>query len=127
MIYFSFLHIHFFLHEFYQYLIANQLYTPNDHAYSLYTMTHPLHISSHILPEEYKLKGKESLEKCIKLLTDNNFKPNHIGQPKQSIDWLLSKNTWEEQKDKFRSEIQRLDALRGEDFSKTFPELAGLL
>ena len=115
------------MHEFYQYLIDKQLYTPKDNVYSMYNMSHPVFIASHILPEEYKLKGKESLEKCVKLLTDNNFKANHIEQPKQSIDWLFSKHTWEEHKTQFRSEIQRLDNLRGEDFSKTFPELAGLL
>jgi MoaA/NifB/PqqE/SkfB family radical SAM enzyme len=115
------------IHEFYQYLIDKQLYNPSDHVYSLYTMTGPLHLSSHILPPEYKLKGKDSLEKSVNLLTSNNFKSNQIEQPKQAIDWLFSKNTWEEQKDKFKSEIQRVDDLRGEDFSKTFPELAGLL
>ena len=90
-------------------------------------MTDPVHISSHILPYDYKLKGKDSLEKCVKLLKDNNFKKSHIEQPEQSLNWLFSKNTWDQQKNMFRSEIQRLDNIRGEDFSKTFPELAGLL
>lgn len=84
-------------------------------------------MSSLILPYEYKLKGKDSLEKCVKLLKDNNFKKNQIVQQNQSLNWLFSKNTWDQQKDMFRSEIQRLDNIRGEDFSKTFPELAGLL
>jgi MoaA/NifB/PqqE/SkfB family radical SAM enzyme len=115
------------IHEFYQYLIDKQLYISTDHVYSLYNMSDPVHLSGHILPNEYKLKGKESLEKYIKILNDNKFKNKHLTQPEQSLNWLFSKNTWEEQKDKFRSEIHRLDNLRGEDFSKTFPELAGLL
>lgn len=115
------------IHEFYQYLIDQQLYNSTDHAYSLFNMTNPLHMSSLILPYEYKLKGKDSLEKCVKLLKDNNFKKNQIVQQNQSLNWLFSKNTWDQQKDMFRSEIQRLDNIRGEDFSKTFPELAGLL
>ena len=115
------------IHEFYQYLIEKQLYNSKDHTNTLYNMTNPLHISSLILPYEYKLKGKDSLEKCVKLLKDNNFKIKHIEQPEQSLTWLFSKNIWDQQKDKFRSEIQRLDNIRGEDFSKTFPELAGLL
>jgi len=115
------------IHEFYQYLIDKQLYTPNDSVYSLYSMSDPLHVACHVLPEEYKLKGKESLEECIELLRDNNFKNKQIEQPEQSLNWLFSKNTWEEHKTYFRSEIQRLDNLRGEDFAKTFPELAGLL
>ena len=115
------------MHEFYQYLIDKHLYTPRDHVFSVYAMTDPLHISSHILPNEYKLKGKESLEKAIAILTDNSFQHKHIEQPRQVIPWLFTKNSWEQQQDKFRSEVQRLDKLRGEDFSKTFPELAGLL
>ena len=115
------------IHEFYQYLINKQLYAPKDHVYSIYNMSDPEHISSHVLPNDYKLKGKESLEKCITILNDNKFLNKHLMQPEQSLGWLFSKNTWEENKDKFRSEIQRLDNIRGEDFAKTFPELAGLL
>ena len=115
------------VHEFYQYLIDKQFYKPNGPVYSLYGMTDPLHISPHILPEEYKLTGKESLEKTIKLFIDNKFETNYIVPIKQTIPWLSSRNTWEQQKDKFRSEIQRLDEIRGEDFTKTFPELAELL
>jgi hypothetical protein len=115
------------IHEFYQYLIDKKLFIPKDNTYSLYNMTDPQFISPHILPKEYKLKGKESLEKTIKFLQDNNFKKNQIEHVNQSINWLSTKNIWEEQKDKFRSEIQRLDNIRKEDFSKTFPELAGLL
>ena len=115
------------IHEFYQYLIEKQLYNSKDHIYSLYNMTNPLHISSHILPYDYKLKGKDSLERCIKSLKDNNFENKHIAQQEQSLTWLFSKNTWDQQKDMFRSEIHRLDNLRGEDFCKTFPELAGLI
>jgi organic radical activating enzyme len=115
------------IHEFYQYLIDKKLYNPNDTVYSLYNMSDPLYIACHILPKEYKLKAKESLEKSIELLKNNNFKDKQIQQPEQSLKWLFTTDSWEEQKDKFRSEIQRLDKLRGEDFCKTFPELAGLL
>ena len=115
------------IHEFYQYLIDKKLYKPSDNIYSLYCMSDPLFIAPHVLPEEHKLKGKESLEKTVKLLTDNRFKDNQIEQVTQAIPWLFSRNTWEEQKDKFRSETLRLDKIRSEDFNKTFPELAGLL
>jgi MoaA/NifB/PqqE/SkfB family radical SAM enzyme len=115
------------IHDFYKYLVNKQLYNLKDNVYSMYNLSDPPHLSGHILPNEYKLKGKESLEKYIKILNDNNFHDKHLVQPKQSLNWLFSKNTWEEQKDKFRSEIQRLDNLRGEDFNNTFPELAGLI
>jgi MoaA/NifB/PqqE/SkfB family radical SAM enzyme len=115
------------IHEFYQYLIDKQMYTSTDHTYSLYNMSHPTFLSPHILPTEYKIKGKESLEKYINLLNKNNFNDWHKSQPEQSLAWLFSQDTWEQNKNEFRSEIHRVDNLRGEDFSETFPELAGLL
>lgn len=115
------------IHEFYQYLIDKELYTPKDGTYFLYNMSAPVFLACHILPEEYKLKGKESIQKYISLLIKHKFGSWHRVQPEQSIEWLFSKNTWEQHKEEFRSEIQRVDNLRGEDFSKTFPELAGLL
>jgi hypothetical protein len=115
------------MHEFYQYIIDKKLYTPNDAVYTIYNMTDPLHLSSHILPYEYKVKGKESLEKTVDILTSNNFREKQIQQPKQSINFLFSKNNWEQYNIHFRNEIRRLDKIRGEDFTKTFPELAGLL
>jgi organic radical activating enzyme len=115
------------IHEFYQYLIDKQLYTPTDSTYSLWNMSHPTFLSSHILPNEYKIRGKESLEKFIDTLNKNNFNEDHKSQPKQSLAWLSFQDTWEQNKDEFRREIHRIDNLRGEDFSKTFPELAGLL
>ena len=36
-------------------------------------------------------------------------------------------DTWDKNKDKFKSEIARVDKLRGENFTQTFPELAPLL
>jgi len=115
------------IHEFYQYLIDKQLYTPSDSTYSLWNMSHPAFLSSHILPSEYKIKGRESLEKFIDILNKNNFNEDHKSQPTQSLAWLPFHDTWEENKDEFRREIHRIDNLRGEDFCKTFPELTGLL
>jgi hypothetical protein len=90
-------------------------------------MSHPTFLSSHILPNAYKIKGKESLEKFIDTLNRNNFNEDHKSQPKQSLAWLSFQDTWEQNKDEFRREIHRIDKLRGEDFCKTFPELTGLL
>ena len=115
------------IHEFYQYLIDKQLYTPANRTYPLYNMSHPTFLSSRILPNEYKIKGRESLEKFIDILNKNNFNKDHKSQPIQSLAWLSVQDTWEENKDSFRREIRRVDNLRGEDFSKTFPELTGLL
>jgi MoaA/NifB/PqqE/SkfB family radical SAM enzyme len=113
--------------KFYQYLIDKNLYRSSDISYSLYNTTGPEFISCHMLPEEYKLLGKQSLESTINLFTKHNFNSTHISYPKQSIHWLFSDNTWEQNRELFRKEVARLDGIRGEDFVKTFPELAGLL
>ena len=39
---------------------------------------------------------------------------------------VRSKHTWHEQQQEFKEEIKRIDALRGEDFMDTFPELGAL-
>ena len=115
------------IHDFYQYLIDKKLFTVSDRVCTLYNMTHPVFLSCHILPEKYKLKGKESLQKYIDILIQNKFAGKHRNYPDQSIVWLFSNNTWDQHQTQFRSEIQRIDNLRGEDFNKTFPELAGLI
>ena len=113
--------------DFYQYLVDKELYKPRDHAYTLYNMSTPEHYTCHILPEAYKLKGKESLENAINLLKSKNFKPACVQQLEDALPWALLYDTWEQHKYAFRSEVQRIDKIRGEDFKKTFPELAPLL
>jgi len=113
--------------KFYEYLINNKMYSPIDPTYGLYRMTGPIYLSCHILPEEYKIQGKESIEKSISLLKQHNFTKHQIASLEQVLPWLFSENIWEQNKNEFKNEVQRLDKIRGEDFSKTFPELAGLL
>ena len=115
------------IHEFYQYLIDNKLYSPKDLTYTLYNMSTPDHLTCHILPPEFKLTGKESLEKVVGILTAQRFKPHQISQISDAIPWLMSRDTWDKQKVEFRKEVKRLDKIRGEDFQKTFPELATLI
>lgn len=112
--------------QFYQYLVDKNLYAPHDKEYSLYNMSTPDHLAAHILPSEYKEKGATSINNAIKILTTNKFHENQINQLRKTEKWVWSKNTWEEQRDKFREEIKRLDKIRGEDFMKTFPEIANL-
>jgi MoaA/NifB/PqqE/SkfB family radical SAM enzyme len=113
--------------DFYQYLVDKNLYVPRDQAYTLYNMSTPEHYTCHILPEDYKLKGKESLEKAIALLQSKKFKPGAIQQLTDALPWAMLYNTWDKHKYAFRSEVQRVDKIRGENFNKTFPELAPLL
>jgi hypothetical protein len=115
------------IHEFYQYLIDKKLYYPESNVYTLYNMSTPDYLTCHILPLKYKDAGKNSIEKTIKLLKDNNFRESQIAQLTDTIPWIYSKDSWDNNKDMFRKEVKRLDSIRGEDFSKTFPELAPLL
>jgi predicted subunit of tRNA(5-methylaminomethyl-2-thiouridylate) methyltransferase len=55
------------------------------------------------------------------------FKVENISQLTNAMQWVNSEDSWDMQKFQFRSEIARIDKLRGEDFEKTFPELKTLL
>lgn len=113
--------------EFYQYLIDKNLYMPRDSSFTLYNMSTPEHFTCHVLPEEYKIKGADSLTRAINLMESKKFKPDSINQLKEALPWATLYNTWDQHKYAFRAEIQRVDKIRGEDFSKTFPELAPLM
>ena len=115
------------LKDFYQYIIDRQLFVPKDWKYTLYNMYNPDHLSAHILPAEYKALGKESLLQAKQLLIAKEYKQDQVTQIEETIRWVDSSNTWEAQKEMFRSETNRLDTIRGESLTKTFPELAGLM
>jgi len=118
------------LYEFYQYMIDNQMLHPvidKYRTYSIYNMSAPTFLSCHILPTEYKIRGKENIEKLLKVMKNINLSDKQISIVENTIPWAFSQDTWEQEKQKFREEIDRVDKLRGENFSKVFPELAGLL
>jgi hypothetical protein len=79
------------------------------------------------LPAEYKALGKASLLEVRQILIDKSYKLGQITQLDETIRWIESNNTWDAQKEMFRSETNRLDTIRGESFTKTFSELAGLM
>ena len=41
--------------------------------------------------------------------------------------WANAQHTWADNKAKFQEEIAVLDKVRGEDFTKVFPELASMM
>jgi organic radical activating enzyme len=115
------------INDFYQYLYDNNMYSAKDYTYSLYNMSTPKFLTCHILPPDLKIKAKESLEQTVKFLKSKKFKEHQIQQISDAIPWTMSKNSWDQQKVEFRNEVKRLDKIRGENFKKTFPELAILL
>jgi hypothetical protein len=115
------------IHEFYQYLYDNDMYSGSDSTYMLYNMSTPEFLACHILPPELKAKAKQSLENTVKFFKDKKFKTAQIQQIEDAIPWSISKDSWDQQKVHFRNEVKRLDKIRDENFKKTFPELAVLL
>jgi MoaA/NifB/PqqE/SkfB family radical SAM enzyme len=117
--------------QFYGYLIDNGMYTAWDDIYQLYNTAHPKHISVRTLPVEYKQRGKESVARAINIMRENCFNDGlnrgHFAQLENTNLWVDGEHNWEEEKESFKNEINRVDLLRGEDFRKTFPELAPLL
>ena len=112
--------------HFYKYMIDNHFYTPESPVWTLYSMGSPEHLSSHVLPGGYKDQALEQLHLTIKYMDDLGFRKEQLKEIKQVIPWLASKESWNEQQQEFKEEIKRIDALRGEDFIKTFPELGAL-
>jgi hypothetical protein len=90
-------------------------------------MSHPEFLSVHVLPNEFKQLGKESVDRAISKMESLNFYPNKIDQLRNTHVWATTENYWEEKKELFKNETNRIDLIRGEDFRKTFPELAPLM
>jgi sulfatase maturation enzyme AslB (radical SAM superfamily) len=114
--------------KFYSYLMSNNMYTTTDAEYSLYNMASPEHLSVHVLPSYYKQLGNSSIQRAIQLMMVKQFSPGKIAQLSTAQRWAGTyESNWENKKDLFKNEVARLDLIRGEDFRKTFPELAPIL
>jgi len=112
--------------HFYKYMIDNHFYTPQSPVWTLYSMGSPEHLSSHVLPGGYKDQALEQLQLTLKYMEDLGFRKEQLKEIEQVIPWLNSKDTWDAQEKDFKEEIKRIDALRGENFMNTFPELGAL-
>lgn len=120
--------------KFYQYLIGKNLYSKLDLSASLYCMATPYYLSCHSLPLEFKELGNQSVDRAIKVMTANKFRPDQLSELAQARPWTMSQHTWEDKdqygysnKVRFRMEIERLDKIRSEKFENVFPELVPLL
>jgi MoaA/NifB/PqqE/SkfB family radical SAM enzyme len=122
--------------EFYEYMYEKKLYDIRDRSNSLYHMTTPTYLNANILPPEYKERARTNLTKLGEYLTSLNAHCTvyHHGRLEDKLKqfsdtktWLTQESTWEQNKEDFRRETNRLDNIRGESFVNTFPELAGLM
>lgn len=115
------------IYEFYEYLINKNMYNVKSDVYSLYNMSTPDYLTCHILPENLKMLGKQSVDKTIALMKSKDFNEAKIDQVRKTTQWIFSKNTYENHRQKFKDEVLRLDAIRGESFVEVFPELESLI
>jgi MoaA/NifB/PqqE/SkfB family radical SAM enzyme len=113
--------------EFYKYLIDTKMYTVHDRCYTLYCASTPYHIASHALPEDLKQKGKEAINRAVEYMKKHNFQDYKIKQLTDTHSWVDTKHTYWEERENISNELRRLDAIRGENFAQTFPELKQLL
>ena len=115
------------LNEFYEYLYKTNLYTPTDNTNTIFPMITPPEFSGLILPREYKEQAIEEISKLAGTMHVRNYPESAIKGVIELLRWIYSENTWDQYKETFKLEVNRIDRIRGEDFEKTFPELAGLL
>jgi len=112
---------------FYYYLIENELLCPDDSTYSLYNMSSPNEYTATALPLKFKDIARPRLQLLHDRLSATGFGPDQLLHVKNMIKWVDGDHTWESNKETFRAEVLATDKIRGEDFVKTFPELASLL
>lgn len=114
------------LNEFYEYLYQQGMYN-SDQVYSLFPLITPPEFSGLILPKEYKERAIDSIIKLVGKMHTRGFSMQAKLAITRLLNWINSEHNWDQYKDTFKLEVNRIDRIRGEDFEKTFPELAGLL
>jgi MoaA/NifB/PqqE/SkfB family radical SAM enzyme len=113
--------------EFYNYLISNGFYSSRDMEYTLYNMQGPIEFVSQVLPQQLKEEARLKIIKLKYKMKALGFGEQNVNSLDSIVTWAEADELWNEKKDYFRKEVARVDRIRGESFSKTFPELAQLL
>lgn len=112
------------LAEFYNYMYDKGLYKRTDQI-SLFKCMNPAWCSAQALPVGIKEVSSQKLNLLIDKFEELRF--YSIDNIKDGVRFANAEHTWEAQKNKFQMEIAHKDNLRGEDFCKTFPELATMM
>lgn len=121
------LYNYFTIDDFYNYLISNGLYSSTDMEYTLYNMQGPVEFVSQVLPQKFKETARIKLIKLKYKMKALGFRDECVDSLGAIMSWAEAEDRWIEKRDYFRNEVARVDRIRGESFSKTFPELAELL
>jgi organic radical activating enzyme len=122
--------------QFCSYLIDNDMYAKNL-VYQVYNMSSPSHYTCHILPENLKRIGEQSMHCAVLNVSNLKINPTNVEVLDTARSWALSKTTTYDiapesgnlltNIEMFKREVERLDKIRGEKFEDVFPELRPLL
>lgn len=112
------------LADYFSYMMEKDLFRHKD-SISIYRAITPDYFCAHALPTHLKAIGTQNNNKMYNFMSNNDWWPAmHI---KDAVSFANEQHTWEQHKAQFQHHIQRRDEIRGEDFVKTFPELAEMM
>ena len=112
------------LDDFFQYLMDKDLLRKKD-MISIYRALTPDYYTATILPDNIKNTASKKLKKLYQYMIDNDwYQAVHIND---AITFTNSSSEWDNQKQQFCHHILRRDRIRNENFTITFPELAGMI
>lgn len=102
-----------------------------NNAYQLYAMSTPVQLASNVLPIHKKDIASEKIQQYVEYLKGrlyhNDDTSGFLYWLSSASRWMYTKHDWDEKKEDFRNTIQAIDNIRGESFTKVFPELADLM
>lgn len=113
------------LADFYSYMIKKNLVKKGDWHNSLYLAIHPSYYSAKSLPKKLKKTAREKA--YLFLLNEAKDFPQLNKLIHDAIIFADESNTWTENKEIFFKHTLDIDALRDDNFFKTFPELRPLI
>ncbi len=116
------------LHDLYRYLINKNIYMPPPGpTFSVYSMASPEHLTAQVLPQDIKKRGRMNIKLITDYMAHRKFVPHQTSTLESCIAWAESVDGWPVHKDNFKTDIENLDKVRGESFTKVFPELASMM
>jgi len=106
----------------------------NKGAWQLNPVYAPYEFSLHTLPQHLKEDGKQTYKKyCEKLdtLSTRQHNEGQLFQLKNALNDFTNlvdhNNRWDDQKERFRDEVRKIDNRRNENFETVFPELKEMM
>jgi MoaA/NifB/PqqE/SkfB family radical SAM enzyme len=111
------------LPEIHKYILEKNL-LKNTSNWILFKMNHPDHLTTLVLPKHLKEFANNHITNYVNSLGDEH---SHVkSQLLSCITYTESDDQFDTHKEKFIEEVRKLDSLRNEDCTQTFPELASI-